>query len=121
VNRDVTGAALREILAEMRRVETERPSPQELGDFQRFLAGVLVGELSTSRGIIDQLRFLSVYGVGRDYMRTAIPAVHTVTPEDLVRVYSTYLRDDRRVIVLVGDTTLVRPQLMGWTRIIAQP
>jgi predicted Zn-dependent peptidase len=118
VNREVTGAALREIFAEMERIGTEPPSTQELGDFQRFLIGALVRERATSSGLLDYFRFLALYGAERDYQRGFMPNIQSVTSRDIVRVHSAYLRDDRRVIVLVGDTTLIRPQLSGWTRIV---
>ena len=119
VNRDATGATLREILSEMRRLGADPPSAQELGEYQRFLAGVLVSEMSTPRGILDKVRYLALYAAARDSsLRAMRPDVFRVTPTDVARVRSTYLRDDRRVIVLIGDTTALRPQLAGWTRIL---
>lgn len=120
VNRDVTGATLREILGEMQRLNEDPPSDRELGEFQRFLSGVLVAEMSTSRGILEKLKPPALYDLPRDaYLRAMIPNVSKVTPADIARARSAYLRDDRRVIVLVGDTTALRPQLAGWSRVVS--
>jgi zinc protease len=120
VNRDVTGAALREILGEMRRAGTEPPSESELAEFQRFMAGGMIVEMATARGILDYLRFLDLYGADRDYLRTLVPSIHAVTPTDLLRVHSQYLRGDRAVIVLVGDAAAIEPQLAGWAQVRRQ-
>jgi zinc protease len=118
VNREVTGAALREILLEVERVRTEPPSATELGEFQRFMAGGNIAEMSTARGIIEYLRFFDLYGADRRLLRTLIPSIQGVTTRDILRVHSAYLRPDRRVIVLVGDASQIEPQLRDWTRVI---
>ena len=119
VNRDVTGAALKEILGELDRVVTEPPTVEELGGFQRFMAGVSLSELSTSPGILSYLRFLELYGVdARRYLATLVEKINAVTPADVVRVVRTYIRPDRRVIVLVGDAAAIEGQLSSWARVV---
>src|SRR5262249_59913991 len=63
VANNVTGAALREILAELARVVAEPPANDELRRHQAFLAGVLIAENATPAGILDFLRFFDLYGV----------------------------------------------------------
>ena len=119
VNREVTGAALREILGELDRVVTEAPSVEELGGFQRFMYGGNVTEMATSRGILEYLRFLALYGEdAQRYLASLVTNVHAVTPADLVRVVRTYIRPERRVIVLVGDASAIETQLSTWARVV---
>jgi zinc protease len=119
VNRDVTGDALREILGELDRVIAEPPGVEELSGFQRFMSGGNVTEMATSRGILEYLRFLALYGEdARRYLATLVTNVHAVRPADLVRVVRTYIRPDRRVIVLVGDAAAIEAQLSSWARIV---
>jgi predicted Zn-dependent peptidase len=119
VNRDVTGNALREILGELDRVVTEPPGVEELAAFQRFMSGGNVTEMATSRGILEYLRFLALYGEdAQRYLATLVPNVHAVKPADLVRVVRTYIRPDRRVIVLVGDAAAIEAQVSQWARIV---
>lgn len=119
VNREVTGAALREILGELDRVVTEPPGLEELGGFQRFMYGGNIAEMATSRGILEYLRFLALYGEdAQHYLATLVTNVHAVAPADLVRVVRTYLRGDRRVIVLVGDAAAIEAQLTPWARVV---
>jgi zinc protease len=119
VNREVTGAALREILGELDRVVSEPPDVEELGAFQRFMYGGNVAEMATSRGILEYLRFLALYGEDATrYLATLVTNVHAVTPTDLARVVRTYIRPNRRVIVLVGDAAAIEAQLLSWTRIV---
>ena len=118
VNREVTGAALREILREMDRIRSETPSATELHEFQVFMTGGMIAEMSTARGIIEYLRFLDLYGGDRGYLRTLVPSIRAVTPADISRVHATYFQPDRRVIVVVGDAAVVEAQLKDWARVI---
>jgi zinc protease len=118
VNRDVTAAALKEILGELDRVATEPPSSEELGGFQRFMAGGTIAEMSTPRGFLDYLRLLDLYGMDLGYLRTRVQSIHAVTPGEILRVHSVYFRPERRVIVVVGDATALEPQLRGAFRIV---
>ena len=111
VNRDVTGAALREILGELDLLPSTPPTDDELRGFQRFMAGGMTSETSTARGILDYLRFLDLYETGLEYLTNLIPSIFAVTPTELLRVYTTYLRPEQRVIVVIGDAKSVDPQL----------
>ena len=118
VNRDVTGAALREILGELDRLPENPPTDEELGGFQRFMAGGMMAEMSTSRGILDYLRFLDLYGSDLRYLATLVQSIFAITPAELLRVYARYMQPGRRVIVVVGDAASVEPQLRGIARIL---
>ena len=119
VNREVTSAALREILGELYRVVSEPPSAEELGGFQRFMSGGNIVEMATSRGILEYLRFLELYGEDAPrYLSTLVANVHAVRPADLVRVVRTYIRPERRVIVLVGDAAAIEGELSTWARVV---
>ena len=118
VNRDVTGAALREILGELDRLPADPPTGQELHGFQRFMTGGMMAEMSTARGILDYLRFLDLYGLDLRYLADLVPSIFAVTPADLLRVYAQYLQPGRRVIIVVGDAASVEPQLREMARVI---
>jgi zinc protease len=111
VANDVTGAALREILAELARVVAEPPSDEELRRHQAFLAGVLISENATPAGILDTLRSFDLYGVPAEYRANFVERTRDVAPADIQRVARKYFQPYDLVIVVVGDRAAVASQL----------
>ena len=111
VANDVTGAALREILAELARVVAEPPADEELRRFQAFMAGVLISENATPAGILDTLSYFDLYGVDPDYRANFVERIYDFVPADIQRVARTYFQPHDLVIVVVGDRAAVASQL----------
>nr|AFK79192.1 peptidase M16 domain protein [uncultured bacterium F42-01] len=111
VAKEVTGAALREILAELARVVAEPPADEELRRHQAFLAGVLISENATPAGILDTLRYFDLYGVDPDSRANFVQRTYDFVPADIQRVARTYFQLHDLVIVVVGDRAAVASQL----------
>jgi predicted Zn-dependent peptidase len=111
VANDVTGAALREILAELARVVAEPPTEEELRRHQAFLAGVLITENASPAGILDTLRYFDLYGVDAEYRANFVDRVRDIVPADIHRVARAYFQPRELVIVVVGDRAAVASQL----------
>ena len=111
VANDVTGAALREILAELARVVAEPPAGEELRGHQAFMTGVLVAENATPAGILDTLRYFDLYGVDPDSRGNFVERARDIVPADIQRVARTYFQPHDLVIVVVGDRAAVASQL----------
>lgn len=111
VANNVTGAALREILAELARVVAEPPADDELRRHQAFLAGVLITENATPAGILDTLRNFDLYGVDAEYRANFVERVRDIAPADIQRVARTYFQPHDLVIVVVGNRAAVASQL----------
>lgn len=114
VTTDVTGASLKEIFLEIDRLRSEPPSVEELRGIQNYLAGIFVLQNSSPTGIISQLRFLNLHGLGRDYLENFVKRVHAVTPAEVTRIAQTYVRPDQMTIVVVGDKSKVASQLVPY-------
>ena len=106
-----TGPALREILYEIDSLATNPPDAAELEGIQNYLAGTFVLQNSSAGGIAAFLAFLDLHGLGRDYLEEYTQRVYAVTPEDVSRVTRDYIRGDDLTIVVVGDRSVVEPQL----------
>jgi zinc protease len=111
VANDVTGAALREILAELARVVAEPPTDEELHRHQAFMAGVLVAENASPAGILDTLRYFDLYGVDAEYRASFVERTRDIVPADIQRVARTYFQPQDLVIVVVGDRAAIASQL----------
>ena len=118
VTTDVTGAALREIFYEIDRLRSEPPSEAELEAIQNYMAGTFVLQNSSRGGIINQLNFVELHGVGEDYLRDYVERVHAVTPADVQRIARDYLDPREMAIVVVGDRAQVLEQLAEFGELV---
>jgi len=113
VTTNVTGASIKEILAEIERLRAEPPSAAELRGIQNFLAGTFVLRNSSRPGIATQLAFLDLYGLSEEYLRTYVQRVYALNPADIQRLAKTYVDPAALAIVVVGDPS-VREQIKGF-------
>ena len=111
VTSDVTGPALDEIFFEIERLASEAPGEEELEGIQNYLAGLFVLQNSSRGGIINQLAFLDLHGLPRDYLTGYVGRVHALTPADVQRIAQEPLRADDMLLVVVGDRDVALPQL----------
>jgi len=106
-----TGASLKEILAEIKRLQSEPPSAQELKGIQNYLAGTFVLQNSSRSGIIAQLAFVDLHGLPADYLNTYVSRVYAVTPAEVQQMAAKYIQSDKATIVVVGDKKVIAEQV----------
>jgi len=111
VTNNVIGPAIREILGEISLLRAQAPAQEELRGFQSFMAGILISENSTARGVLESLRWMDLYGVNPTYLGRFIQDVYSVTPGAIQTIAGRYLTPDRMVIVIVGDRKALAQQL----------
>jgi zinc protease len=114
VGTDVTGAALKEVLGEVKRLANEPPPEDELKGIQNYLAGTFVLQNSTRQGIIGQLNFLNLHGLPESYLANYVKNVYAVTPQDVQQITKKYIRDDEMTLVIVGDKKKVEEQIKDY-------
>lgn len=103
VTSEHTGDALQEIAKEIRRLQSEAPSKEELKGIQNYEAGVFVLQNSTPQGIISQLNFLDFHGLSESYLTDRVKNIHGVTPEKVQQMARDYFQYEDMTLVLVGD------------------
>jgi predicted Zn-dependent peptidase len=113
VRADVTGASLRELLAEATRIREEPVSEAELADAKNGLVLSLPGEFATAGAIAGRLADLVVHDRPDDDWNRYAAEVKAITAEDVRRVAERYLDPTRLTLVLVGAPEVVQPQLAG--------
>jgi predicted Zn-dependent peptidase len=111
VTTNVTGASLTEIFKEMERLRTEAPPSSELDGIKRNMAGVFTIQNSSRSGLIGQLQFSDMHGLGDDYLKTYVKKVLAVTPEEVRATAQKRLDPSRVSVAIVGDKKVVDPQL----------
>lgn len=106
-----TGASLKEIFAEIDKLQAESPSQTEVRGIENYLAGVFVLRNSSRPGIIQLLEYMDLHGLPEDYLNTYVQKVYAVTPADVQRIAAKYIQDDRATIVVAGDQKTIAEQL----------
>jgi zinc protease len=111
VTTNVTGPSLKEIFYEIHRLETEPPTAAELKGVQEYMSGIFVLQNSSRQGIINQLDFVELHGLGDRYLQTYVQKVNAVTPEEVSEVAKKYLIPEQMKIVVVGDKDKIAAQV----------
>ena len=111
VTAEHTGASLQEIAKEIRRLQSEAPSKEELQGIQNYEAGVFVLQNSTPQGIISQLNFIDFHGLDESYLNDRVKNIHAVTPEKVQEMARDYFRYEDMTLVLVGDKKQLEQQI----------
>ena len=103
VTSEHTGESLQEIAKEIRRLQNEPPSKEELQGIQRFQAGIFVLQNSTPGGIIGQLNFIDQYGLDDSYLTNRVKNIYAVTSEKVSQMTKDYFKYEDMTLVMVGD------------------
>jgi zinc protease len=106
-----TGASLKEIIGEIKKLQSEPPSEKELKGIQNYLAGTFVLQNSSRAGIIGQLEFVDLHGLPDDYLNSYVSRVYAVTPAQIQQMASKYIQSDKATIVVVGDLKVIADQV----------
>jgi predicted Zn-dependent peptidase len=117
VTSNVTGASLTEIFKEIDRLRTEAPPQSEVDGIKNNLAGVFTVQNSSRFGLINQLEFVDLHGLGDDYVTNYVKNILAVTPEDIRATAEKHLDPAKFSIAIVGNRKDIEKQL-GEVKII---
>ncbi|MBX9928477.1 MAG: insulinase family protein [Gemmatimonadaceae bacterium] len=111
VQTDVTGAACREMLAEVDALRAAAPSADEVEAATAYLAGVFPIRYETVDAVASALAASVVLDLEADYFDTYRDRVRAIRPADVHRVVRTHLTAEAMVCVAVGDAAAIVPLL----------
>jgi predicted Zn-dependent peptidase len=111
VTTNVTGPALKEIIGEVDKLQSEPPAEKELKAFQNYRAGVFVLQNSSRGGIIGQLEFVDLHGLPADYLNGYVGRIYAITPAQVQEMAKKYVLEDKATIVVVGDKKAIEEQI----------
>lgn len=103
VNARHTQAAIEEILKEIRRLQTEKVSEEELGLVRNFLHGDLLREVDGVFAQSDALKHKLNYGLDNRIYTEMIRQINQTTPEDLLALANKYWDTGEMYIVTAGE------------------
>src|SRR5258708_16471920 len=116
VKSDVTGDAVKEILAEIERIRSAPIGEDELTLATSYLDGVFPIRYETTTAIASALANLTIHGLPIEFYDTYRTRVRGVTTEGVLRAAQRYLQPDNLRIVVVGDPAQVTAPLAAVTR-----
>jgi predicted Zn-dependent peptidase len=111
VKAEVTGAALKELLVELRRLRDEPVPEGELRDAKDALALSLPADFATAGSTAGRLAELAVHGLPDDYWNHYADRVRKVTADEVKRFAERYLDPAKLTLVMVAHPDTVRSQL----------
>ncbi len=111
VTTEHTSAALKEIAKEIRLLQEEPPSQEELEGIQNYAAGVFVLQNSTPGGIIGQLNFMDLHELDDTYLTERVKNIFAVTPEKVSEITKEYIKYENMTLVMVGDKAVIQNQM----------
>ncbi len=111
---DVAGAAVEQLLLEMRRIREQPVERDELTETQDYLVGVFPYTLQTIGDLAKRLEAIAVFDLPLDYYDSYPAVLYDIGREDLLEAAREHLHPDRLVIVAVGPAEDLRPQLEGF-------
>jgi zinc protease len=114
VTTQFTGPSLKEIFAEVTRMQKEPASQTELQGIQNYLSGVFVIQNSNRGALIGQLQNVDFQGLGENYLKTYVAKVNAVTPAVVQKMTQDYIKPEEMTIVVVGDKAKITDQLTAF-------
>ena len=111
IDTEAVGTAVREILTEIRRLQDDLVTREELADTQSYLLGIFPYTLQRIEGLAARLADLAVYDLPHDHFPEYLRAIASVTREDLQKLAQRHLHPDAMGLVAVGPCHQLEPQL----------
>jgi zinc protease len=101
------------ILAEIRRLRTEPPTPAELRRAKDDLLNSFIFRYDSPAKVLSEQVTLAVYGYPADFLERYRAGVEQVTSADVARVAQKYVQPEKLAIVVVGNAPEIQPPLAG--------
>ncbi|HYR10957.1 MAG TPA: insulinase family protein, partial [Longimicrobium sp.] len=106
-----TAHSVSEMLRDMRQMQEELVTDEELSDAASYLAGTFPIALQTTDGLAGKLSSMVLYGLPDDYYDHYRDRLMAVTADDVREAARRRLMPDRAAVVVVGDAGELRAGL----------
>jgi zinc protease len=108
-----TGAAAREVLAEMRRIREEPVAPAEMEETRSYIAGIFPYTFQMISDVAKRLETIAMYGLPDDYYQQYLERLAVMTREEVLEAARRHLDPEHAVVVAVGPAETLTAQLEG--------
>lgn len=111
VRNEVTGAALKEFVGELRRIGSEPVPARELEDNKRYVAGGYLLTNQMQGAVASTLAGNWLVGLPPEFLGEYVPKIRAVGAEQVQAMGAKYFDPKRQSIVVVGDGKAIDEQL----------
>lgn len=111
VRNEVTGAALTELMGELRRIGSEPVPAAELEANKRYMVGGYLISNQLQGSVAGSLAGNWLVGLPSEYLGEFVPKVRAVTPEQLQAAAARWFDPATQSIIVVGDEAAISEQL----------
>jgi predicted Zn-dependent peptidase len=111
VTTDVTGAALKEVFGEIRKLQTVAIPAEEGTGIRTWMSGTYILQNASQGGLIGSLAERDFLGLPSDWITVYVPRVIAVTNPQMQQAAREALPLDQMTLVVVGDLAKVEQQL----------
>ncbi|MEI6561656.1 MAG: pitrilysin family protein [Verrucomicrobiota bacterium] len=111
VRNEVTGAAVQEILNELKRISSEPIPESELALQRNLLVGNFLMSVENEKRMGERLQEIDLYGLPADFYKTYAAKVAGLGPEKASELAQKYIDPNDLVIIAVGEAKEIVPQL----------
>ncbi|RRQ48779.1 insulinase family protein [Maribacter algicola] len=112
VTTEHTGASLAEIQKEIKRLQDEPPTQEELDGIINYESGIYVLQNSTPNGIIGQLVFLDTHDLDESFLTNKVQKMHAITPKKVQEMTQKYIKPENMTLIVVGDKAKIQDQVI---------
>jgi zinc protease len=114
VRNEVTGASLKEFMAEYARIGTELVSPADMEMNKRYVAGGYLINNQLQRAVASTLASNWLVGLPPEFLGQFVPLIQKVTAEQVRDAGKKYFAPEAQSIVVVGDNAAIGEQLKAY-------
>jgi zinc protease len=111
VRTEVTADAVREILGELRRMQSGDLAAAELDEAKNYMMGVFPATVHTAGNLAGRLEDMEIYSLPDDWFDHHRERIGAVTATQVVEAANRYLDPDHVVIVVAGDADAIRESM----------
>lgn len=111
VRNEVTDSAVYELLYEIRRIENEPVTDEELSSAKAYISGSFGRSLENPGTIANFAINTAKYNLPKDYYANYVKNVEAVTKDDVEGIAKKLIHPDRSYILLVGKSAEIAPKL----------
>lgn len=121
VRNEVTGASLKEFVAEYRRIGAEPVPAEELKTARRYIAGTLLLSVQQQGAMAQRVARDWMLGLPPSRLVDFVPQLQRVTAAQVQRVGRRYFAPETQSLVIVGDRAAIVEQLKPYGEFAPPP
>jgi len=111
VRNDVILATLEEIFAEIKRIQTEPLTDEEINDARDGIVGEWVFGLESYQDFVEAVASYKIRGVELERLNKWLGHIKDVSKDDVLDIANSYIHPEDFIIVVVGDAGEIQEQL----------